>query len=86
MRVIFSEQAFAEYTDWLAKDPKIYARINELIKDILKNGMMKGIGKPEALRHRDGFSRRINREHRLVYEGNKDRDLVIISCEGHYRD
>ena len=86
MRVVFSEQAFAEYIEWSVRDKALYRKINELIKDILRNGMMKGIGKPEPLKHRKGFSRRIDDEHRLVYLGDENQDLVILSCEGHYKD
>ena len=42
-------------------------RINELIKDIDRNGPLTGIGKPEPLKHRKACSRRITDEHRLIY-------------------
>ena len=46
---------------------KKWKRINELIKDIERNGALNGIGKPEALKYRKGFSRRIDETNRLVY-------------------
>ena len=59
-------------------------RINELLKDISRNGN-EGIGKPEPLRH--GFqgywSRRITDEHRLVYRIDGD-DILIAQCRFHY--
>ena len=42
------------------KIKKTLKRINELIKDIERNGALNGIGKPEALKYRKGFSRRID--------------------------
>ena len=49
------------------KIKKTLKRINELIKDIERNGVLNGIGKPEALKYRKGFSRRIGETNRLVY-------------------
>jgi len=42
------------------------ATINALIKDIERNGLLAGIGKPEVLKYRKACSRRITDEHRLV--------------------
>lgn len=47
---------------------------------------MKGIGKPEPLRHRSGYSRRIDAANRLVYEIDELQNIRIISCKGHYDD
>lgn len=84
MNKIFTNTAWQEYLYWQNENRQILKRINELIKDIERNGNM-GIGKPEPLRHElSGFwSRRINNEHRLIYsiEGN---NINIISCIGHY--
>ncbi|HHV17057.1 MAG TPA: Txe/YoeB family addiction module toxin [Gelria sp.] len=84
MNKIFTNTAWQEYLYWQNENRQILKRINELIKDIERNGNM-GIGKPEPLKHElSGFwSRRINNEHRLIYsiEGN---NINIISCLGHY--
>jgi toxin YoeB len=65
-------------------DRKLVRRINELIKDTIRNPH-DGIGKPEPLRHAlAGFwSRRINDEHRMVYRvaGN---NLEIAQLRFHY--
>jgi toxin YoeB len=44
-----------------------------------------GLGKPEALKHELSglWSRRITKEHRLVYSVS-DQEIVIISCKFHY--
>lgn len=86
MSNIFSEKAWDEYIYWQLNDKTIMKRINELIKDINRNGLSKGISKPEPLKHRKAWSRRINHEHRLVYNFNENKELIIISCKGHYNE
>ena len=68
MNKIWQDDAWNEYLYWQTQDKKTLKRINELIKDIERNGNT-GIGKPEALRHElQGFwSRRIDEKNRLVY-------------------
>lgn len=67
-----------------AQDRKIMKRINDLIKDIGRNGN-EGFGKPEPLKH--GFqgywSRRINDEHRLIYK-IEENEIRIATCRYHY--
>jgi len=84
VKVIFSEHSLQEYFEWQGEDKKTLKRINELIRDIQRNGFASGIGKPEPLRHRKAFSRKIDDANRLVYAGNENGDLEIISCKGHY--
>jgi len=84
MRVVFSEQALRKYFEWQGEDRKTLKKINELIRDIQRNGLTAGIGKPELLKHRKRFSRRIDDANRLVYLSNERGDLEIISCKGHY--
>jgi toxin YoeB len=83
----FTSEAWDEYLEWLTVDRKIFDRICLLIKDIQRNGLMKGIGKPEVLGNRNKvYSRRINEYHRLVYAADENRRLRILSCKGHYDD
>jgi len=84
MKVTFSEKAFHQYLSWQTEDRKTLRRINELIKDIQRNGLSSGLGKPEPLRGKKAYSRRIDDMNRLVYSGDYDGDLVILSCKGHY--
>ena len=46
---------------------------------------MKGLGKPEPLKYRKGYSRRINEADRLTYD-IADGILYIYTCKGHYDD
>jgi len=43
---------------------------------------MNGISKPEPLRSRKAYSRRIDGANRLVYIGGENRNLTILSCKG----
>lgn len=84
MRIVFSEEAFKDYEYWQKEDRKTLKRINELIKDCLRN-RFEGIGKPEPLKgDLSGFwSRRIDQEHRLVYSIEGE-ELIIVACRYHY--
>jgi len=84
MKPLFYEKAWEDYLDWQINDRKISGKINALIVDIQRNGLMKGIGHPEKLKHRPEYSRHINDEHRLVYIQDEYGNLFIISCKGHY--
>lgn len=84
MNLTFAPQAWEDYTFWLANDPKMVTRINQLIKDILRNPHS-GLGKPEPLKHafRGYWSRRIDSEHRIVYKAI-DGGILIAQLRYHY--
>ncbi len=84
MNIPFSKNAWEDYTSWLTEDKKMLKKINELIKDIQRTPFA-GRGKPEPLKYElSGFwSRRIDREHRLVYQISGD-EILIYSCKYHY--
>ena len=79
----WDDKAWEEYVAWNKEDNKTFNKINALIKDIESSGVGKGIGKPEKLRYRDGWSRRIDDENRIVYVV-EDESIYIISCREHY--
>ncbi|MGI6338589.1 MAG: Txe/YoeB family addiction module toxin [Bacteroidales bacterium] len=83
-RIIFSKNAWEDYLFWQAEDKKILKKINILIKDI-QSTTYSGIGKPEPLKYDLAglWSRRIDHEHRLVYQVNEE-ELLIYSCRYHY--
>lgn len=84
MKIVFSKNAWEDYTSWLTENRKILKKINELIKDIQRNPF-EGKGKPEPLKHdlAGYWSRRITLEHRLVYKFENS-NVYIISCRYHY--
>ena len=81
-RIIFAGRAWEDYLFWQETDKKTIKRINLLLRDIFRNGN-DGLGKPEPLKHRDGWSRRIDDVNRLVYQ-LKDDSIEILQCKGHY--
>ena len=84
MILSWTEEAWEDYLWWQSHDKKILKRINNLIKDIARNGN-EGIGKPEPLKFElAGFwSRRITEEHRLVYR-IKGGTIEIAGCRYYY--
>jgi toxin YoeB len=83
--VAFTHTALKDYMQWQKEDRKTLKKINDLIEDILRNGLMKGIGKPERLKHLEGYSRHIDDMNRLIYTADEKQNLRIISCKGHYQ-
>jgi toxin YoeB len=83
MGLHFENEAWEDFTS-LLNNKRLIKKINDLIKDINRNGNT-GIGKPEQLRgNLSGYwSRRIDEQNRLVYT-IQDEDVIIISCKGHY--
>lgn len=86
MNKLWSDKTWLDYLYWQTQDKKTLKRINELIKDIERNGIGQGIGKPESLKFRKGWSRRIDEKNRLVYDIDSSGNLLIASCRGHYED
>ena len=78
--------AWEDYLYWQHHDKKVLRQINKLVKDISRSPF-EGLGKPEPLREnlRGLWSRRINKEHRLVYLV-RENTVLIFSCRGHYDD
>lgn len=87
--VVFSEKAEDDLKFWNKSGNKaIIKKISQLIKAIQVNPY-EGIGKPEQLKHElvGKWSRRIDREHRIIYQILEDGTidiLSVISLKGHY--
>ena len=84
MILSWADNAWDDYLYWQKTDKKILKRINSLIKGMQRTPFA-GMGGPEALKHtKTGYwSRRINREHRIVYKVT-DEALIIVQCRYHY--
>lgn len=80
----FDSSGFKDLAWWVEKDRKKALKIIKLIKEIQKNPF-EGIGKPEPLKHdlSGCWSRRIDREHRLVYQVSEEK-IRILACRYHY--
>ena len=83
----WDDEAWEDYLYWQSQDRKTLKRINALLRDIDRNGMSTGIGKPEPLRGdlSGWWSRRIDECNRIVYRIRNDQ-IEIIQCGSHYRD
>lgn len=82
--VHWTGKAWEHYLYWQEQDRKTLKRINQLIKDISRNGPQ-GLGKAEPLRYQKAWSRRIDSQNRLVFRFENDY-LVVLACKGHYED
>ncbi|MBD5501568.1 MAG: Txe/YoeB family addiction module toxin [Lachnospiraceae bacterium] len=84
MNISFTTNAWEDYLYWQKMDKKTVKRINELVKDIMRNPF-EGLGKPEPLKYdlSGKWSRRITDEHRLVYQIDGE-NLIVFTCRYHY--
>lgn len=84
MKIIFSEIANKQFEYWKKHDKKVVKKITELLEAIVQSPFQ-GIGKPEALKHdfHGYWSRRITKEHRLVYKVSEN-SIQILTCQYHY--
>jgi toxin YoeB len=84
MNILFTDDAWEDYLYWQQTDKQTLRKINQLLKEIQRTPFT-GIGKPEPLKHQlqGCWSRRIDSEHRLVYEIT-DNTLKVIGCRFHY--
>ena len=84
MRLVWLPVAWEDYLYWQGNDKKTLGRINELIKATMRDPFS-GPGKPEPLKSNlsGWWSRRITREHRLIYK-LEDNMLLILQCRFHY--
>ncbi len=85
MEIIFSPDAQKDLNFWRKSgNTGVQNKITALLKSIIETPFA-GIVKPEPLKHNySGYwSRRINREHRMIYEVAENL-ITILSLKGHY--
>ncbi|WP_375285904.1 Txe/YoeB family addiction module toxin [Sphingomonas sp.] len=88
MKISFTERAWAQYTEWQGDDGRTLVKINELIRDCMRDPF-RGLGKPEPLGGNlsGWWSRRIGWRERLVYRVVRDGEeqvLQVAQCRYHY--
>ena len=88
MKLLWSERAWADYLWWQEQEDADLQRVNALIKDCTRTPFV-GLGKPEPLKgdYSGWWSRRVTREHRLVYRitgKGETQTLEIAQCRFHY--
>ena len=85
MEIIFAPKALKDLKHWKSSgNTKIQKKITTLITAI-SNDPFNRIGKPEPLKHEftGCWSRRINEEHRIIYEVSS-KSIEILSLKDHY--
>ena len=85
MEIIYKSEAIEDIEYWKKTgNTQIQQKISELINDISLHPTI-GIGKPEMLKYElsGKWSRRINKEHRIIYMIVND-EIHILSLKGHY--
>jgi toxin YoeB len=82
----FSPQFREDLLGWAKTNPRLWERLWDLIESIVRDPFA-GIGKPEPLKHLGSnlWSRRINLEHRLVYQVEQNR-ILFLQARYHYED
>ena len=80
----FDPAGFEDLAWWIRQDRKTALRIIKLIEEIQRSPF-EGTGRPEPLRHEMSgcWSRRIDHEHRLVYQVSDER-IRVLACRFHY--
>lgn len=83
--LFYTSQAQEDLAYWQRTDPRISQRIERLVKDMATHPFS-GLGKPEPLRHQLAgyWSRRITKEHRIVYRVAGS-TIYVAQCRLHYR-
>ncbi len=83
-RAIFHPGFRNDLVYWIETDRDIALRAMQLVEAILRDPFI-GIGKPEPLKHMlaGAWSRRLTREHRLVYRAG-DSEIVFMQARYHY--
>ena len=86
MEILWKEKSWLEYLYWQTQDKKTLKRINNLLKDIDRNGY-NCIGKPETLKGElsGWWSVRIDEKNRLVFKIQNE-TIEILKCGTHYDD
>lgn len=84
MNVTLTPTALDDLRHWLATDKRQTERILALCEEI-RHTPFAGTGKPEPLRFQLAgcWSRRIDREHRLVYQV-EEQEIIVLACRYHY--
>lgn len=84
VQLTWSKQGWEDYLYWQSTDKKMVKRINTLIKEAMREPF-EGIGSPGALTHgwAGYWSRRLDREHRVVY-AVLNGSLVVVQCRYYF--
>jgi toxin YoeB len=83
-QAVFQPEFLEDLEYWVQTDRKMALRLIKMVREILRNPF-EGIGKPEPLKYEfsGAWSRRLNKEHRIVYLVSEDR-IDFLKARYHY--
>jgi len=85
--IVFTEDAKKDLKELNKKAPQAVSKLSKLLDEIREHPRT-GTGQVEQLKGYDGsvYSRRITKEHRLVYKiYDEVVEVLVLSTFGHYR-
>ena len=83
-QAVFQPEFLEDLEYWVQTDRKMALRLIKMVREILRNPF-EGLGKPEPLKYEfsGAWSRRLNKEHRIVYLVSEDR-IDFLKARYHY--
>jgi toxin YoeB len=83
-RAVFHPQFRRDLVNWIETDRNTALRAMDLVEAVMRDPFT-GIGKPEPLKNvlAGAWSRRLTREHRLVYRVGES-EIVFLQARYHY--
>jgi toxin YoeB len=83
-QAVFQPEFLEDLEYWVQTDRKMALRLIKMVREILRDPF-EGIGKPEPLKYEfsGAWSRRLNKEHRIVYLVSEDR-IDFLKARYHY--
>lgn len=85
--IVFTEDAKKDLKELNKKAPQAVSKLSKLLDEVREHPRT-GTGQVEQLKGYDGsvYSRRITKEHRLVYKiFDEVVEVLVLSTFGHYR-
>ncbi len=83
-QAVFEPEFLEDLEYWVQTDRKMALRLIKMVREILRDPF-EGIGKPEPLKYEfsGAWSRRLNKEHRIVYLVSDER-INFLKGRYHY--
>ncbi|MEG3930502.1 MULTISPECIES: Txe/YoeB family addiction module toxin [unclassified Microcoleus] len=83
-QAVFQPEFLEDLEYWVQTDRKMALRLIKMVREILRDPF-EGIGKPEPLKYElsGAWSRRLNKEHRIVYLVSDER-INFLKGRYHY--
>ena len=83
-QTVFEPEFLEDLEYWVQTDRKMALRLIKMVREIMRDPF-EGIGKPEPLKYEfsGAWSRRLNKEHRIVYLVSDDR-IDFLKARYHY--